>query len=701
MASIGDLFFMFRGDDGQLQVDASKAGDKAGQTLGQRLSAGAKVGLVGLGAGAGALFGIASMGGAKLTETVAKYRAETGATAAEAEAAQASIGKLYRNNVAGFETLGAVLGAVKTNLGLAGAEGEKAAQRILDFAKVTGQDAVVATGQLDDIMDSLNLSYEQGSAVLDQLVVSQQKFGGSVEGNAAALAALAPALNAANLSVDDGIGLLNLFAASGIDAADAPAALTKALTKVESPAELQQLIDDINATKDPFERAAKASDLFGAKAGAKLANALDGVDFETFIIGATDAGGAIEEASRVIDESPLNRLKLALKGVAGPLADVGTKFGPLVLGFSQLGGPKLIAGVTGSLGALGGKVLPGLVASLAGLLPALGGTLAAIGSGIGGLIAAAIPIGMALLPVILIAALIAAVVFLINNPEIVDKIVEVVGGILTAFGDALGALVGIVGQVVGAAVGAFGAIVGGIAGAIGKIVGEILSIPGKVVKAWVDLGVGVTGFIGKALGQFLDLHLKVVGFILTIPGKVASWVGSILGQVTTLASTFLAKIGSLVGSIVTFFLSIPGKVIGIGAEIVKGIIRGMASLPGQLLDTVANAFRSLRIDIGPFHISSSGVQIDLPKIELPSFAVGSPFVPRDMLAMVHAREMIIPAAESDAIRAGRAALTTTPAESSAPTGRALTVNVYNPTPEPASTSTKRELQKLAAFGVLA
>src|SRR3990172_6312207 len=270
MASIGDLFFTFRGDDGQLQVDASKAGDKAGQTLGQRLSAGAKVGLVGLGAGAGALFGVAAKGGAELTETVAKYRAETGATAQEAEAAQASIGKLYRNNIAGFETLGAVLAAVKTNLGLAGEEGERAAQRILDFAKVTGQDAVVATGQLDDIMDSLNLSYEQGSAVLDQLVASQQKFGGSVDGNAAALAALAPALNAANLSVDDGIGLLNLFPASGGEPAPAPAARRTARTKGESRAELQQRSEDINATTDPFERAEKAAELFGAKAGAKL-----------------------------------------------------------------------------------------------------------------------------------------------------------------------------------------------------------------------------------------------------------------------------------------------------------------------------------------------------------------------------------------------------------------------------------------------
>ena len=654
MASIGDLFFLFRGDDGQLQVDAGKAGDRAGQTLGQRLSAGAKAGLVGLGVAGGALFGIAAKGGAELTEAVAKYRAETGATAAEAEAAQASIGKLYKNNVAGFETLGAVLASVKTNLGLTGAAGEKAAQRILDFAKVTGQDAVVATGQLDDIMDSLNLSYEQGSGVLDQLVVSQQKFGGSVEGNAAALAALAPALNAANLSVDDGIGLLNLFAASGIDAADAPAALTKALTKVESPAQLQQLIDDINATTDPFERAAKASDLFGAKAGAKLANALDGVDFTTFVIGATEAGGAIDAASRVIDESPLNRLKLALKEVAGPLADVGTKFGPLVLGFTQLGGGTLIASAAAGIGGLAGKALPMLTTGLAGLLPALGGTLAAIGSGIGSLIAAAIPIGMALLPVILIAALVAAVVFLVNNPEIVGTIVEVVGGILTAFGDALGALVGIVGQVVGAAVGAFGAIVGGIADAIGQIVGAILSIPGKAAKAWLDLGVGVTEFIGKALGQFLDLHGKVVGFILSIPAKVAAWVGAILGQVTTLASTFLATIGSLVGSIVTFFLSIPGQVAGIGAEIVKGIIRGMASLPGQLLDTVANAFRSLRIDIGPFHISSSGVRIDLPRLDLPSFAVGIRDVPADMLAVLHRGEMVIPAAEAAAVRGGGA-----------------------------------------------
>ncbi|HSW41750.1 MAG TPA: phage tail tape measure protein, partial [Patescibacteria group bacterium] len=465
MASIGDLFFSFRGDDAALQVDAGKAGDKAGQTLGQRLSGGAKAGLVAVGAAGGALFGIAAKGGAELTQTVAQFRAQTGATAEEAEAAQASISRLYQGNIEGFAQLGATLAAVRTNLGLTGAEGEAAAGRILDFARVTGQDAVAATGQLDDIMDSLNLSYEQGSVVLDQLVASQQRFGGTVSGSAAALAALAPALNAANLSVDDGIGLLNLFAASGLDAAAAPAALTRALRSVESPAELQKLIDDINATADPFERAAKASDLFGAKAGAKLANALDGVDFGAFIIGADDAGGAIENAAAAIDESPFNRLQLAIRQVTGPLGEIGTQFGPLILGLSQLGGP-LISAATAGIGGLAGRALPMLTTGLAGLLPALAGTLAAVGTGIGSLIAAAIPVGMALLPVILIAALVAALAFLIANPEIVGQIAAFVGSLLDAIADFLGTL----GEVFARA---FRAAVEAVSGAVGRI-GDIL-----------------------------------------------------------------------------------------------------------------------------------------------------------------------------------------------------------------------------------
>ncbi len=660
MASIADLFFTFRGDDRQLRLDASKAGEGAGQTLGQRMSSGMKTtfkaGLVGVGAAGGALFGVAAKGGAELTETIAKYRAETGATAAEAEAAQASIGKLYRNNTAGFATLGDVLTRVHNDLGLTGEAAETAAQKVLDYAKVTGQDAVAAVGTLDDLTDTFNLTSAEQADVLDKLVVSHQRYGGSVESNQQALIDLAPALRAANLSYDDGIGLLNLFEKSGIDAAAAPAALTKALQKVKSPAELQRLIADIQATQDPFERATKASDLFGAKAGVKLAAALAAGTggLGEFAISADEAGGAVEKASDVIDASPYNQLQLALRKVTGGLAELGTKFGPVVLGFSQLGGPKLIGGLTAGLGAIVGKVLPGIAPALAGIIPAVTGVLATIGSAMGGIIAAAIPIGMALLPVILVAALVAAIVFLVNNPEIVGQILEFVGGILSTIAGALAALPRIFADVAGKAVGA----------------------------------------IAQAAG-------RIVGFITAIPGKVASWVGQIAGQAAKLASSVGAGIRKLVGDVISFFLGIPGRLVDVGASIVRTIVEGLVSLPGKLWDAVVGAFRSiLPITLGPITIGLHSINFDLGPISetLATFAKGTPFVPHDMLAMVHAGEMIIPAAESDAIRAGRAALATTSAQGTAPTARTLTVNVYNPTPEPASTSTKRELQKVMVFG---
>jgi hypothetical protein len=51
---------------------------------------------------------------------------------------------------------------------------------------------------------------------------------------------------------------------------------------VKSPEELQRLIDDISNTADPFLRAQKAADLFGQKAGPKLANALAGKTLKDF-----------------------------------------------------------------------------------------------------------------------------------------------------------------------------------------------------------------------------------------------------------------------------------------------------------------------------------------------------------------------------------------------------------------------------------
>ncbi len=708
MASIGDLFFLLRGDDTGLQVDAAKAGDTAGTAAGKRFSVtmgtALKAGIGGaIGGALSAGLGMALKGGAELNAAVTAFAADTGATTEEAAKAQSTIGELFRTNLQGFSEIADAMAKVHNDLGLTGQAADETSAKFLKFGTATGQDAGGAVAAFDDILDAWNLTATDAGPIMDKLIVSHQRFGGSIAESEASLKALAPAMTAANLTVDDGIAMLNLFNAAGIDASKAPQALTKALGKVKSPAELKALIADIAATTDPFERAKKAIDLFGAKAGPQLATALSKGDLAQFTIGMDEAAGATDKAAATIEGGFGNQAQLILKNFGGALAEIGTNFGPLILGFSSL-------------------------------LPALTPIITAAGTAAGGLLAAAVPIGMALLPVLLVGALVAAVAFLIANPEIVGKIAEFVGSILGAIGDFLGTL----GEVFAAA---FAAAVAAVGGAVGQIVAFIGGIPGKVagffvslVGQWIGLQVRVAsivlglvgqvvgfvlaipaqivGLIGAVAGQFATLGGQVVGivtgfigqvvgFYLALPGRIAGLVGTIVGFFIDLGGRILSTVGTLVGQIVGFFLAIPGKVIGIGAEIVGGIIRGMASLPGQLLDTVVAAFRSIKIDIGPFHISSAGVTIDLPKIELPSFAVGSPFIPRDMTALVHAGEMIIPAAESAAIRAGRSVLAAPAPQGSGPSGRPLTVNVYNPAPEPASTSTKRELQKLAAFGVLA
>ncbi|MFZ0324725.1 MAG: hypothetical protein WAN48_11410 [Actinomycetes bacterium] len=63
MSTIGDLFFAFHGDDKQLQVDASKSGDKAGTTLGSRMTTSLKKSWSGADIGKGLVQGLGLAGG--------------------------------------------------------------------------------------------------------------------------------------------------------------------------------------------------------------------------------------------------------------------------------------------------------------------------------------------------------------------------------------------------------------------------------------------------------------------------------------------------------------------------------------------------------------------------------------------------------------------------------------------------------------
>lgn len=178
-----------------------------------------------------------------------------------------------------------------------------------------------------------------------------------------------------------------------------------------------------------------------------------------------------------------------------------------------------------------------------GLVATLTAPLAGIGSAIGGLISAAIPIGMAALPFLLIGALVAVVAVLIASPDIRNK---------------------------------------------------VLGFAGQVVQFILDgIRNGLSQLGALLVGIFTGAWSLVVNGILPV-----------------------------ILRIVELWLSIPSRIAGLGLSILSGIIDGLSGLPGRLADIIGSAFRSIHLDIGPFHISSAGVQVDLPKIDIPHFAAG-------------------------------------------------------------------------------
>lgn len=128
-----------------------------------------------------------------------------------------------------------------------------------------------------------------------------------------------------------------------------------------------------------------------------------------------------------------------------------------------------------------------------------------------------------------------------------------------------------------------------------KIRNQVIAFGKKVV---VNIATGLAGLALKVLGVFGDMFRAVAG---AMPGFIVS--------------------------VARFFFTLPSKLISLGTDIVTTIVKGLWSLPGKVADVIRAAFSHLRIDIGPFHIRSTGVTIDLPHIDLTRVG-GAQFGPR-------------------------------------------------------------------------
>lgn len=159
------------------------------------------------------------------------------------------------------------------------------------------------------------------------------------------------------------------------------------------------------------------------------------------------------------------------------------------------------------------------------------------------------------------------------------------------------------------------------------IIANLASFVGSLV-GWV-LGTGLPRLVGAAGDLGIAFVREVLKFIIGPPGLLEKLATFVTKTLLPGMATWIPKLAKAAGDIAKGF--------------VDAFIKFIGTLPDKIAAVITKAFKNLKIDIGPFHITGSGITIDLPKIDLPSFDVGAWRLPSDMVAMVHKDEMVIPA----------------------------------------------------------
>lgn len=377
---------------------AQTAGNKAGDMFGAAFSKNA------LKAGSLLTAGLAA-GLSQLDNSARQYQATVGASAAETERAKAAAMALFKVNTAGFDDILGLMAKLRTDQGLTEEQTNRLAQSYLTWSKVAGGTATDAAKGFDDVLDVWNLTAEDGIGIMDKLVASNQKYGGSLQQRVADLHALGPALQALNLTIDDAIGLENLFEKAGLDAGSSQRALNTAVKNLKPGQSFDDLIAQISAIEDPTLRAQKAIEIFGARAGTQLATAFQpGItSLKDFGISAEEAAGKTTKAGADIDSSVPHQFELFIHNIGGQLLDLASPAGPVLLASASilqlagsLGGPLLDAlkgAATGLYGYATAATAAGAASvsaaasagGLSGAVVTFGATVAAIGIPIAGL----------------------------------------------------------------------------------------------------------------------------------------------------------------------------------------------------------------------------------------------------------------------------------------------------------------------------
>ena len=540
--------------------------------------------------------------------------AATGATGDAADDLMNAYSGVASNIVADFSDIGTAVGEVSTRFGLTGDALQGLSEDFLRFAQLNGVDVKTAVDASQAAMAAWGIEAQDAGLMLDTLNAAGQATGVSVDKLADSMVTNAPALQEMGYSASDAAMFLANLEKNGVDASSTLAGMKRALTNAAAEGKpmsqaMQEMEESIRNAGSSTEAITIATELFGTKAGASIANAVrDGnLSFAELGTAMSDFEGNVNQTFENTLDAP-DKLALAMQGVRVELADMAgqlmEEFGPQIeQAFAYVKDeliPTLKDAITWAM-----NNLPEIASAIAGIGTAMAAMK--VVSMVMGAVEAfkawkvatdgmtlsqkllnaaqmASPIGLV---VGLIAGLVAALIVLWNtNEDFRNKVIEVWGNVKEFVGGAVDAIKVFFMET--------------IPNAITSMVNWFAQIPAKVgaylstaiakVKAWAaQMGASAIaaarGFLNNVVTFVSQIPTRIGAFLSSAISRVASWAGQ-------LASRGRAAAQSLLNAIVGTVREIPGRVADVGMNLVRGIWNGISNglgwIKGKISGWVGN-----------------------------------------------------------------------------------------------------------------
>lgn len=279
-------------------------------------------------------------------DAVVKATGATGDAAKELGESVKNVATTVAGSSSDWETLGSAVGEVNTRFGFTGQDLEDCSETFLKFSEITGTDAVTAVQLVSRAMGDAGIEADDYADVLDSLALASQASGISVDKLAGMLTSYGAPMRALGFDTQSAIAIFSQWELAGVNTETAFSGMKKAISNwskegKDAKVEFGKTLDEIAKCPDIASATTKAIEVFGAKAGPDLADAIQGGRFEyqQFMDILEGSKGTVDETFQETTDG-VDQMKVAEKELQAAGAELGEAFsdtlGPMISDFAGM-----------------------------------------------------------------------------------------------------------------------------------------------------------------------------------------------------------------------------------------------------------------------------------------------------------------------------------------------------------------------------